>query len=533
MTADPKLSLVCADVFRHAVERPNAEALVLGDVRWSYADFADHVRRLADALRASGIGKGDRVATLQTPHPEFLAIFLATSVVGAVWVGLNPRYRLGELLHIVRDCGPSLIFSRSRVGERAYTEEIAAMAAIDGVREIIIFDGDPAVAGTTAFHSFLARTGSDVASSPQPDDPCIIVYTSGSTGQPKGAVLRQSGLAYFARTQAHLWPVEPLRIVNYFPINHIGSVIDCALPALAAGGTIVFMEKFEPAACLRLMEAERISLWASVPSGFQLMLEADDFERFDLSAVQLIVWEGAAASPELIAQLSHVCPRMATNYGMTETTSAIAALPPTDDQALLASSVGPAFPGVEVRLVAADGSEVADGEVGEVQTRSPLLLLEYWRNPVATEAAFTPDGFFRTGDLAIRRPDGTYRVVGRLKEMFKSGGYNVYPREVEAALEAHPAISLAAVVGVPDPLWQEVGIAFVQTAVPITDELLRLHCRANLADYKIPKRIIVRDELPLLPIGKVDKVALKKEAEILVLAHMPRSNADHKVQTQH
>ena len=272
------------------------------------------------------------------------------------------------------------------------------------------------------------------------------------------------------------------------------------------------MERFDAAQSLRLMAAERIPLWASVPSVFQMQLALPDFDSYDLSAVRLTVWEGAAMPPEAIAQLHAVCPRLATNYGMTETTSAITVLEPTDDLEVLANSVGGSFPGVEVRLAAPDGSEASDGQVGEVQARSGLNLLGYWNDPNATAAAFTAEGFFRTGDLAVRRSDGRYRIVGRLKEMFKSGGYNVYPREVEDAIEAHPAVATAVVVGVPDLRWDEVGVAFVEPAGAVTADALAAWCRDRLANYKIPKRFELIDALPLLPIGKVDRAALRRMA---------------------
>jgi acyl-CoA synthetase (AMP-forming)/AMP-acid ligase II len=246
-----------------------------------------------------------------------------------------------------------------------------------------------------------------------------------------------------------------------------------------------------------------------------MQLDLPNFADYDLSTVQLIVWEGAEMPAGTIARLLQTCPKLATNYGMTETTSAITVVEPTDDIVLLSSSVGYPFPNVEVRLVDADGRVVADGTEGEVQARSNLNLLGYWRLPEATEACFTADGFFRTGDLAVRRPDGSYRLVGRLKEMYKSGGYNVYPREVETVLERHPAVALAAVVARPDPIWQEIGVAYVQSSGEVDPAALEVHCREHLANYKIPKIFVIERDLPTLPIGKIDKQELARRARDL------------------
>lgn len=503
-----------------AERRPDAEALVLGDRRTSFGQLATAVDRLARALLAAGIEKGDRVATLQTPHPDYLVAFLATASIGAIWVGLNPRYRLGELEHVIGDAEPKLLITRTAIDARRYDEEIASLlASSPSLDRVVAFEGEAAVDGVEPMATFLAA-GEAVDSEVLDDarrscggrDPCLIVYTSGSTGKPKGALLSHEALAMFSLAQNRIWPLSTYRAVNYFPINHVGCVVDCTLPCLVASGTLFFLEHFDPEVCLDLIERERVTLWGSVPSVFQMQLALPTFERYDLSSVELIVWEGAALPLGHIERLRRITPRLATNYGMTETTSAITATDPTDDLDVLAGSIGTAFPGVEVRLADASGEPVPDGVPGEVQTRSALNMLGYWRQPVATADAFTEDGFFRTGDLAQRRPDGRYSIVGRIKEMYKSGGYNVYPREVEAVLESHPAVALAAVVSAPDSLWQEVGVAYITLASDVGVEALADFCRGQLANYKIPKRFVIEPDMPMLPIGKIDKVRLKERA---------------------
>ena len=497
-----------------AERTPDAEALVLGETRLTYRALQDQVVAAARALRAFGVRPGDRVAALQTPRPEYLVTLLAANSIGAIWVGLNPRYKVEELRHVIADSQPRLLFTRSRIGERIYEDDLCLLAtSVSGAFDIVVFDGDPPLPGSATFEAFLERGNAaeqavDGRDLPEPAAAAIIVYTSGSTGKPKGAVLSHRGIAQFALNQNRLWPMSPYRALNYFPINHVGCVCDVTAPALVAGGTIVFMEQFGPEGSLELMERERITLWGSVPTVFQLQLAVPDFARFDLSAVQLIVWEGAPMGRETINRLATLGPPMATNYGMTETTSAITAVVPTRNVELLAGSVGPAFPGVEVRLVDERGVAVSAGQEGEIQARSAQQLLTYWNNPEATEKSLTPDGFFRTGDLAVQRPDGGLAIVGRLKEMYKSGGYNVYPREVEAVLESHPAVAVAAVVGVSDPLWGESGVAFVELAGQIDEQDLLAWCRTQLANYKTPKRIEILANLPLLPIGKIDKPKL-------------------------
>jgi acyl-CoA synthetase (AMP-forming)/AMP-acid ligase II len=519
--APPVLSRVSDYVEWVAQRTPDAVALALGDQRLTYAEIAAAVDELAKALIEAGVRKGDRVATLQTPRPEYIVAFLATASIGGIWLGLNPKYRLEELRHSVSDAEPKVLLTRTQVEGRSYAAELEALARTPGLERIVVFDGDPLTPGAVTLRAFLEEgagvpqsTLADARASCAGRDPCLIVYTSGSTGKPKGALLHHEGISAFSVEQNRIWPVDPYRSLNFLPINHIGSVVDISMPTLAGGGELHFMEHFDARASLALMQREKITIWASVPSVFALQLELPEFESYDLSHLEMIIWEGAAMSEAMIRRLAAIEPRLATNYGMTETTSAITVLEPTSDVELLANTVGGAFPGVEVRIADESGRPLGDGEAGEIQARSRYNLLGYWRNPAATDAAFTEDGFFRTGDLGVRRADGRYRIVGRLKEMFKSGGYNVYPREVEAAIEEYPSVALAAVVSVPDPIWQEVGVAFVmpRAGAEVSAPELETWCRGRLANYKVPKRFVVDGALPLLPIGKVDKPALQRRA---------------------
>ena len=503
-----------------AERTPNAEAAVCGDVRLTYAALQARVEGTARALLAAGVGKGDRVATLSPPNIDFWVTFLASVSIGAIWLGLNPRYRTEELKYLVHDAEPSLLFARTTLGERRYDDEIAAMRdAAPSIVRVISLDELAPAGERESMASFVAN-GREV-----PDEllaaararcggreACLLVYTSGSTGRPKGALLHHEGIVAFALGQNRAWPLDRQRFLNYLPINHVGCVIDVSVPTLAAGGCLVFMEQFSPEGALELTVRERVNCLGSVPTVFQMQLALPNFASYDLSGIELIIWEGAAMPVEVIERLRAICPRLATNYGMTETTSAITIVHPTDDLDVLANTVGHAFDGVEIRLMGADGSVVAPGDAGEVQVRSIYNLLGYWRRPEATAEAFTADGWFRTGDVAEQRADGRYRLVGRLKEMYKSGGYNVYPREIEDAIHSHPDVIMAAVVSRPDPLWDEVGVAYVVARPGMTADVLEQYCRERLANYKLPKEFVLCDELPLLPIGKVDKVALKRRA---------------------
>jgi acyl-CoA synthetase (AMP-forming)/AMP-acid ligase II len=508
-----------------AEQAPGREAVVSEGLRWPYAELSNRVDQCAKALLRAGVQRGDRVATLAPPHPEYFVTFLAASSIGAIWLGLNPRYTLGELRYVIDDAEPCLIFARSAIADRDFRAELVSVGReCRFVRRMVILGGDPVPPGAESYASFVAGAA-DVSDTEleaarhlvEPGDAALLVYTSGTTGQPKGAMLPHRGLVTCSLVQATKWVATPLRILNNLPINHIGCVGDISCYALVSGGTTVFMEKFDPEGTLRTIEREHLTVWGQVPAMFAMTLQAGGWAdgqtvRADLSSLQMIVWSGSAAPRDLITLLGTICPNLSSSYGLTESVGSLTYAIGTDDRDVLADTIGWPAPEYQFRLAKPDGSEAEVGEPGEIQVRGDFMMLGYWKRPEATTEAIDPDGWLHTGDLAVRRPDGAITLVGRLKEMFKSGGYNVYPREVEIALESHPAVQLAAVIGVPDAVYAEVGHAFVLVpgGSPVTEEELREHCRARLANYKVPKRFTIAADLPLLPIGKIDKQALKK-----------------------
>jgi acyl-CoA synthetase (AMP-forming)/AMP-acid ligase II len=252
-----------------------------------------------------------------------------------------------------------------------------------------------------------------------------------------------------------------------------------------------------------------------VPTVLQILAQMPEFETRDLSSLRVVAWGGAALPVDVVRTYRRLGVHLQTVYGQTEIISNATWSRPGDSDDALATTVGRVNPEADVRIVDDDGRDVGDGEEGEVLYRHPSQFLGYFDNPEATARTVTADGFVRTGDMAVRRPDGNVVLVGRRSDMYKSGGLNVYPREVELQLEEHPAVALAAIVSVPDAKFGEVGVAYVAQrpgVAPVSPDELATWCRARVAGYKLPKRFEVRDELPLLPIGKVDKQRLKRDA---------------------
>lgn len=486
---------------------PAAEAVVSREGRLSWSGLEAAVRACARAMMAAGVERGDRVAVLAPPGPEFLTTFLAAAAIGSIWVGLNPRYAEAELNATVARLRPRLVLASPAIEGRSY---LGWLAALPDTTAAVSLDEAPAGSRTGSHAAFLAG-GEAVApdrlaercEGTRAEDPCLIVFTSGSTGTPKGAMISQAALVGTSRVQLSVWPAAPLRVLNNLPINHIGCVGDLSCYALVGGGTLVFSPRFDPAQSLALIEAEGVTVWGQVPTMFQLTLDAPGFEAARLRSLQLVFWGGAPASSHLVERLQAICPRVATSYGQTETVGSVAFTPPGASAGLLAASVGRAVPPYAIRIAA------PAGEGGEVEVRTPFGMLGYWEDPAASAAAVSVDGWRRTGDVGVLSPDGDLALRGRVHDIFKSGGYNIYPPEIEAALESHPRILQAAVIGAPDPLYGMAALAFVVAdgAAPSADDL-RLHLRARLANYKVPKRFVVVEALPRLPVGKIDKQAL-------------------------
>ncbi|MGD2132261.1 MAG: AMP-binding protein [Maricaulaceae bacterium] len=519
----PKLDRISDYLTRGAQAFPDRPALITGETETTYAEANANVDAIAKALIAAGVQKGARVATLLPPCSLFFEIFLAAASIGAIWLGLNPKHTRREMAHPLRDATPSLIIARSMIADRDVASELRAVVGADASPAHLVAAPDPPSAddfqswdaflkaGDAVTDEALQAARAEVAAA----DPCLIVYTSGTTGAPKGAVLTHQGLTYCSQTDAkYNTASNGQRMLCNFPINHIACVGDVCCTTLVVGGTIVFMEEFDPRGVLETVERRKLTHLGQIPAMFQMVLAHPDFEAFDLSSLKQILWGGNPASVDLVRRLRAICPNLANVYGMTETTGNVIfarGAPITDEQ--FANSIGWAPLEYEVAILDEAGAPAAQGEIGEIHVRGPFVMQGYWRNPEATAQAFTDDGWLRTGDLAARRADGMIALAGRRSQMFKSGGYNVYPAEVEQAIESHPGVALAAVVAVPDPLYHEVGHAFVVPAgEDLTEDALRSHCRDVLANYKIPKTFALIDDVPMLPNGKIDTRVLADRA---------------------
>jgi acyl-CoA synthetase (AMP-forming)/AMP-acid ligase II len=502
----------------HAAHGADREAAVDGSLRLSYGQLAAQVDKLARAMLASGIRRGDRVATLGPPSILFWETYLAAVSIGAIWHGLNPRYKGPEYVYLLNDARPRLVFVHSPYDGRAYAAELSALPS--PVEEFIACP-DPIEPGPE-LAAFLERAGqcSEEAleaarAAVEPEDIAVIVYTSGTTGRPKGAMLSHRAIVASAQANAG-WGGDGLETtICAAPINHVGALNNVCMSVLAWGGAIIFYHRVDLKAILELSAVEQATYLVASPMVFVMLHgELDPGLRL-FAGYRLIVFGGAKTARHLLEPVMNLGPRLAAVYGQTETCGIVTMSDPGSDIEVLSETIGKPLPGATIRICHADGREAEIGEIGEIQVKGPYVMSGYFGRPEATVEAFTADGFLRTGDLGFRRVDGNFVCSGRLKEMFKSGGYNIFPSEIEQAICEHPDVLNAAVLPVPHELYQEVGHAFVapMPGHSLSEQGLKAFLRERLANYKIPKSFTFEAALPTLVTHKIDKQALKRRLE--------------------
>lgn len=506
---------------RIARSHPDRLAAVMGERRLSYRELARRIDLCARALLAHGVARGDRIAILSTPRPEYLVVLLASLRIGAIVVGLNPVHQLNEYRPILADCQARMLFAFQQLRGRDHRPILRSLKAeFPGIQSLIMMDaGDARHLGLS--YSDLERAGETIGegayskaiANVSSDDLALLVYTSGSTGPPKGAMITHRNLVHCATIQHQLFPVSPLRIVCNLPISHTACSCDIIAYAMAGAGTIFFQERFDPKSVLTLVAEQRITCLLQITAMYYPILAAWRKGSYETSSLQAIFFLGAPMSRSGIAELRQLGGMLVTGWGLTEATSSVTFTSAQDDIDALADTVGRAAPTYELRIVDAAGVDLSLGGTGEVLVRGPCVMAGYLNRPEATAAAIDAEGWLHSGDLGSLDERGRLRLVGRTKDLFKSGGYNVRPREVELVLESHPAVSMAAVVAVPDPIYHEVGHAFVlrRPRCRLSERTLAAFCRKRLANYKVPKVFVIRDDLPMLVSGKIDRVALREE----------------------
>jgi acyl-CoA synthetase (AMP-forming)/AMP-acid ligase II len=497
-----------------AGEAPDADAFRYRDERLAYGDWHALAERFAGGLAARGVGRGDVVALLLPSTPLYLVAYLGAARLGAITTGINVRYRRTEIGHILRQSGAKLLVAVPTWHDADFRAMIGPLRAeLPELRDILWIDPDAVRGGTRAVVETLG--GTPPAMGPRPDDPVTIVFTSGTTGAPKGAWYTHRNLLALAAIENRRHAEGARRFVKHLGAGlsfaHVGTMARIAIQIDHLGSSIL-QDTFDTAVMLETIERERLAHLGCFPTQAIMLLDHPDRPRRDLSSLETVLLGGAPSSPALIRRVQEALGvTVLVRYSSTEVGIATGSL--SDDPIdVLSTTVGKATPGVELRIVDAENRPVATGEIGTVVVRSPATMRGYWRNPEATAATIDAEGWVHTGDLGWLDDDGYLHLRGRESEMFIRGGFNVYPLEVEDVLARHPRIARVAIVGVPDERLGEVGWAFVQPrtpAEPPTLAELREFVGNELASFKRPDGLTLLPELPVNPNYKVDKRVLR------------------------
>jgi len=496
-------------LFRATVARfAGREALIAGGERLSYAALDRLVEHAAGNLAKRGIGRGERVALLLGNCPEFLVAVLACARLGAVAMPIGTRQKAPELEFLLNDSGAAaLIFGAEFAGN------LPPAVALPALR-LSVAVGAP-VPDAEPWAALLAPAAAPAGVAIAEEDTALILYTSGTTGKPKGAMLSHlnvvHSLIHFARC---LGLDERDRALLAVPAAHVTGTVAILLTMVYCGGATVLLGEFKARPFLELAAAERISYTLMVPAMYILCLMDPEFRRFDLGTWRVGGYGGAPMPEATIAALAERLPRLRLHnaYGATETTSPTTIMPP-GFTASHPASVGQAVPCAELRIVDEQGKDVAPGTPGEIWIRGPMVVPGYWNRPDANAASFT-DGFWHSGDVGAIDADGFLYVFDRVKDMINRGGYKIFSAEVENALAHHPGVVECVVVGRPDPVLSERVCAFgLPRGEAVSAEELRRFCAERMADYKVPERIeLVREPLPRNANGKVQKAVLRQVA---------------------
>ncbi len=505
---------------RRQVYSPDKLALIdtskTPEWRLTYRQMNERANKLANYFKRIGVGKGDRVAIFARDGIEHLDTFFACAKLGAIHTALNWRLHWREAVDIIENTTPKVMIYSDDFKETISEIENATHNSQFAIRNYLHIAGD-GIANSQHFETAL-QSGANTAAtceSLEAEDIAALIFTGGTTGLAKAAQVSHRMIAWNTLNTVIHDVTHNDVYLNVFPMFHTGGLFVYTLPQIIFGGTTILIRQFDPALVLSLIEREKVTVFGGVPAMYQMMTQAPNWDSVNLTSLRFCTSGGAPLPVPLVAKYTQEKKiRFKQGFGMTEFGPGIFALAP-EDAIRKAGSIGRPNFFVDARIVDEDNQPLGANQVGELVLKGPSDCSGYFNNPEASKDAVDADGWFHTGDLAKHDEEWYFYIVDRKKDMFLSGGENVYPVEIEKALYQHPAVHMCAVIGVPDPFgkWGEVGKAFVvlKPGMQATEQEMLAHCRANLAGYKVPKSIVFLDQLPISSAGKVLKRELKEK----------------------
>ncbi|MDQ1432609.1 MAG: HIP---CoA ligase [Actinomycetota bacterium] len=527
MTTTEELpSTIPAVVHRAAARWPDDEAVVDRATRLTFAQLDDAARHAARAFVASGLEPGDRASVWAPNIHQWIVAALGLYSAGGVLVPLNTRFRGTEAAHVLRTSGARFLFTVTDFLDTDYVALLEDAGARDLVEEIVLLEGG-AHDDTVAWSEFLARGDAAVddldaeverrEAAITGDSMSDIIFTSGTTGAPKGAMLRHgASVRAFAAWADVVGLRHGDRYLLVYPLFHTAGLKSGLVASLLTGTTLLPHLVFDTPSVMRAIQAERITMLPGPPAIYQTILNAD-LSEFDFSSLRLAVTGAAVVPVELVVQMREQLgiESVVTGYGLTETTGIVSMCRHDDDPEIIAHTSGRPIPGVEMKIVGPDGADLPTGEPGEILARGYQVMIGYFDNPAATAETIDADGWLHTGDVGYVDAANNVTITDRIKDMFIVGGFNAYPAEIEGLMLEHPDLAQVAIVGVPDARMGEVGMAFVVPRVghEVDPDAVLAWSREHMANFKVPRYLEVVDALPLNASGKVLKFELRERAK--------------------
>ena len=505
-------------VEEHAAARPDSIAYIFMDQEITYKQFNEMINRVANSMIGLGIRPGDRIATILPQSPAFPTLFMAAATMGLVVIPLDPRDTPREMKALCERTKPKLLVGiADSASSKEKTEELAKIYHFDNV---FSYFGNIGTKGAKPYEELLKGSPDPVPDGyhPQPDDPLIIIFTSGTTGKPKGAMLSHRNTYAIAKVTTDIvGATHEDRIIINLPTSHVGGTHDYIAQQLYAGSSGVLCTRFDPKETIEFYQKYKITFTAGVPTQYRLMFKVCNVKDYDTSSITKFIISGEPQTPEFMERLVDAFPnaKMYSSFGMSETGGFFTLTTADDDIDTVIATEGAPAPGFEMKAIRSNNTWCDAGEVGELLIKGDSVIKSYM-DEKDNEGAFYK-GWFRTGDLGFMDEEGYLHYVGRSKEMYKSGGYNVYPLEVETYLNAYPGVNTSAVISVPHEIWGETGYAFIipEKGVEITPDQILEYCKQKqgLADYKRPTKVFVTADVPRTSIGKVAKKELKNSMD--------------------
>lgn len=500
---------------------PDRTALVFEDRRTTFEALQARVNRLANALSESGVGPGDRVAILEVNTDRYVEAYFATAKLDAIFVPLNFRARAEELSYMINDATPKVVLAGPR-----YADLVKAFAKdVECVERYVSLEG--AVEGWLSYETMISTASDDEMLFPVAgdDDTTVLMFTAGTTGFPKGVMLTHESFSSFILS--NVMPADPEedeRNILTVPLYHIAGM-QAVISAVYGGRTLIIQRQFEANEWMELVERERADRAMMVPTMLKMLMEHENFASHDLGSLKVITYGAAPMPLEVIKRAIAEFPstHFINAFGATETASTITMLPPEDHMLTgteqevekklkRLTSIGKPLEDVEVRILGEDGAPVPQGDIGDIVARGGRVMKGYWNMDEVT-AETIRGGWLYTGDLGYQDEDGYIFLSGRAKDFIKRGGEMISPEEVEQVLHSHPAIDEAAIIGVPDLDWGERvrAIVVAKSGETVDEADVIEYCRQRLASFKKPESVVVTDQLPRNPLGKVIKTALREQ----------------------